>query len=950
MVATRSNSRDVPALTPVEEGVRSKRMSRPSKMRSKGGTTRNSTAVVSESKRVKGRQKRATPDRMKTRKKLENVDVPRRGRKITIDKSVGCATKEVGSNLICESEVVESVGGIEPHCSPVKVNEEEGENKWEDFGNTSEEDDRSTVVSRTRKLKRRASGKETSQDPEVRRSVRISKRKNDRIEKESSVHSSSSSVTSDDSEGYVVVKNEDSEYGSEEGSTQTDVESHGSGVGNSKSSGRKRNIPSSRKSSGHSQIKRSKMQRNSDSTVCVKSNTRGRGGSEAKTTSKTPAGTRAFVSKPLKPWQKANETIVVRGVVVPPRELRKGEKKMLRFRILAATLALGRSLEMTEDEGNEIVQQMRAVSERKQRPLQSLVTRASHQLEESESSEDEWEEMELADVGDSKAKNVQVMLEKSEEKDWWALYLRQEVNKCIRSNWENSHKVNILCYIGHLQYLKKIVLEENLIPSLMLTKVNLSALTFLQLIYYVFIEYLLCCSLFFWFSVSKWFCRYDATARCSAMVDQEVFENDADRAALLFAQFVAMGCIARICVNPLPIPRKWDEVYLIQNTMDELAKMRNLSTSTITSKQVKLASTGKTVSRKKSTPVNERDGMVRNYWVEYWDNRQTKWICVDPLSGTVADPNVIEENLTTPVLYIFAIDNEGGVREVTARYASDFSRPDFRRRRTDPKWLADTLKKNVNFATNRYRSKQEDMELRLELVKKPLPTTLSEYKNHPLYVLEKDLLKFEGIYPMPKHQIPLGEVRGHKVYPRSTVYTLQSANNWIKMARSVKEGEKPYKVVKARPKLNVPSEQREQRYLDVFGYWQTEPYRPPKVTNGRIPCNEFGNVYMYQPSMCPIGAVHLRLPGLPSIARRLGGLQCVPAVVGWDFNSCANFPIMEGACVLEEDAEKFVNEWKRLESSRKERENKRREERVLGNWRKLIRGILRHQYLKTRFG
>uniref|UniRef100_A0A0K0DER0 Rad4 domain-containing protein n=1 Tax=Angiostrongylus cantonensis TaxID=6313 RepID=A0A0K0DER0_ANGCA len=555
--------------------------------------------------------------------------------------------------------------------------------------------------------------------PEVRRSVRISKRKNDRIEKESSVHSSSSSVTSDDSEGYVVVKNEDSEYGSEEGSTQTDVESHGSGVGNSKSSGRKRNIPSSRKSSGHSQIKRSKMQRNSDSTVCVKSNTRGRGGSEAKTTSKTPAGTRAFVSKPLKPWQKANETIVVRGVVVPPRELRKGEKKMLRFRILAATLALGRSLEMTEDEGNEIVQQMRAVSERKQRPLQSLVTRASHQLEESESSEDEWEEMELADVGDSKAKNVQVMLEKSDEKDWWALYLRQEVN--------------ILCYIGHLQYLKKIVLEENLIPSLMLTKMpaNLQNLAGKAMT----IENAR--KLARWYNSTfkaseaavkyePGFCRYDATARCSAMVDQEVFENDADRAALLFAQFVAMGCIARICVNPLPIPRKWDE-----NTMDELAKMRNLSTSTITSKQVKLASTGKTVSRKKSTPVNERDGMVRNYWVEYWDNRQTKWICVDPLSGTVADPNVIEENLTTPVLYIFAIDNEGGVREVTARYASDFSRPDFRRRRTDPKWLADTLKKNY-IRADRYRSKQEDMELRLELVKKPLPTTLSEYKNHPL--------------------------------------------------------------------------------------------------------------------------------------------------------------------------------------------------------------------------
>ncbi|KJH52834.1 hypothetical protein DICVIV_01041 [Dictyocaulus viviparus] len=107
---------------------------------------------------------------------------------------------------------------------------------------------------------------------------------------------------------------------------------------------------------------------------------------------------------------------------------------------------------------------------------------------------------------------------------------------------------------------------------------------------------------------------------------------------------------------------------------------------------------------------------------------------------------------------------------------------------------------------------------------------------------------------------------------------------------------------------------------------------------------------MYQPSMCPIGAVHLRLPGLPAIARRLGGLQCVPAVVGWDFNSCTNFPIMEGACVLEEDVEKFIAEWKRLESSRESREKKRKEERVLGNWRRMIRGILRLHYVRSKFG
>lgn len=29
---------------------------------------------------------------------------------------------------------------------------------------------------------------------------------------------------------------------------------------------------------------------------------------------------------------------------------------------------------------------------------------------------------------------------------------------------------------------------------------------------------------------------------------------------LIFALFVSMDCVTRICVNTLPIPRKWDEV------------------------------------------------------------------------------------------------------------------------------------------------------------------------------------------------------------------------------------------------------------------------------------------------------------------------------------------------------------------------------------------------------
>jgi xeroderma pigmentosum group C-complementing protein len=114
-------------------------------------------------------------------------------------------------------------------------------------------------------------------------------------------------------------------------------------------------------------------------------------------------------------------------------------------------------------------------------------------------------------------------------------------------------------------------------------------------------------------------------------------------------------------------------------------------------------------------------------------------------------------------------------------------------------------------------------------------------------VLEKDLLKFEAIYPPDTK--PLGSIRKHDIYPRGNVYTLQGELNWIRQARSVREGEEPYKVVKARPKLSIPADQRVQLYLNTYGYWQTEPYVPPRVVDGKIPRNEHGNVYMYQPQM-----------------------------------------------------------------------------------------------------
>lgn len=77
-------------------------------------------------------------------------------------------------------------------------------------------------------------------------------------------------------------------------------------------------------------------------------------------------------------------------------------------------------------------------------------------------------------------------------------------------------------------------------------------------------------------------------------------------------------------------------------------------------------------------------------------------------------------------------------------------------------------------------------------------TFCKRYKNHPLFALRRNLLKFEAIYPPDAP--PFGFVRGEAVYSRGCVVELHAREAWIKEAKVVRLGEEPYKVVKARPK------------------------------------------------------------------------------------------------------------------------------------------------------
>lgn len=144
--------------------------------------------------------------------------------------------------------------------------------------------------------------------------------------------------------------------------------------------------------------------------------------------------------------------------------------------------------------------------------------------------------------------------------------------------------------------------------------------------------------------------------------------------------------------------------------------------------------------------------------------------------------------------YLLAFHNKT-VKDLTQKYSSHFNTA-LRKLRVNAKWWETTLKPYKPRQTK--IEKKEDEELERKQLEQPLPTYIAQYKNHPLYVLKRHLLKYEAIYP-PTAPI-VGFVRKEEVYSRECVYKLHPRDIWYKQAKVVKPGEKAYKIVKGRPR------------------------------------------------------------------------------------------------------------------------------------------------------
>ena len=333
----------------------------------------------------------------------------------------------------------------------------------------------------------------------------------------------------------------------------------------------------------------------------------------------------------------------------------------------------------------------------------------------------------------------------------------------------------------------------------------------------------------------------------------------------------------------------------------------------------------------------------RDIWVEVYLEKVKSWICIDGDISSVNQADECEKLATKPIKYVMTFDNECSIKDVTSRYASGWltTTPKLR---VDPDWLTETM--SLYRTKNLKREKKEDSLLKAQLRKKPLPLTVSEYKNHPLYVLKRHLLKFEAIYP--ETAATLGFCRGEPVYSRDCVHTLHTREIWMKEARVVKSGELAYKIVKGRKSRRKMLENVGEIKSELFGRWQTEDYVPPPVVDGKVPRNEYGNVELFKPSMLPEGACHIQVPGIHRLARKLN-IDAVPAVVGFDFHGGFNHPIMDGVVVGEEFKEQLLLAWDKEQQEKVEREKAKREKRVLDNWTHLVKSLRIRERLKRKY-
>nr|XP_036586148.1 DNA repair protein rhp41 [Colletotrichum truncatum]KAF6796555.1 DNA repair protein rhp41 [Colletotrichum truncatum] len=308
------------------------------------------------------------------------------------------------------------------------------------------------------------------------------------------------------------------------------------------------------------------------------------------------------------------------------------------------------------------------------------------------------------------------------------------------------------------------------------------------------------------------------------------------------------------------------------------------------------------------------------YWVEVLDVAHQKWQPVDPLvTNSMWKPRALEppaSDRENCLSYVVAFESDGTVRDVTRRYAKAYAAKTRRLRveTADEKgswWWRKALKPFARrWPTD--LDQIEDNELTAIEGREPMPRNVADFKDHPVFALERHLRRNEVLIPgaQPAGTVAAGSKAPlEKVYRRKDVRVARSRDKWYRMGREVKPMEVPVKFLprrsNAKPGQYVDDgyggDERDAAGMPVFMEEQTELYRPSPVVNGCVPKNKFGNIDIYVPSMVPEGGVHVA-DEFDTAARAayILGIDYAPALTGFQFKGKHGTAVLNGVVIARE--------------------------------------------------
>ncbi|KAF8467598.1 Rad4-domain-containing protein [Russula ochroleuca] len=358
------------------------------------------------------------------------------------------------------------------------------------------------------------------------------------------------------------------------------------------------------------------------------------------------------------------------------------------------------------------------------------------------------------------------------------------------------------------------------------------------------------------------------------------------------------------------------------------------------------------------------------FWTEVFSRPDVRWLPVDPIRAIVNKRKVLDPTSvgTTSrsgiadnrMMYVLAVEEDGYMRDVTPRYAKQYSAKVAKAQsggRGRREWWSQVVR-TVTRPYRLHRDDVEDDELIVNQFTEGMPTTMTGFKDHPFYVLERHLHR-DQVISVDAHE--LGKFRGEPVYSRSQVLHLKAAENWMRHGRVVRAGEQPLKYVKQRAatlnrrrELEVRSEVEGANgggavMQGLYSEGQTEAYIPPPVIDGKIPKNNFGNIDLYTRSMLPAGAAYIPHKGAAKIARQLG-FDHAEAVTSFEFRKGKAYPVISGIVVVAENEDIILEAYWEAEHAAAQKEQEKRQQAVLNRWTKLVHGLRIRQRMREQYG